>query len=85
VRRDAPVEQHHLLRHHAELAAHARGVERAQVVAVEQHAPGGGVVHALHEPQHRALARARRAHERHGLAGAHHHVEAVERAAVAPV
>ncbi len=62
-----------LLRHHADPPAKLFGVVVADVHAVETHPAVRDVVEPRDELDHRGLARARRAHERHR--GARGHVE----------
>ena len=66
---DGAGEQEGLLGHDPHLRAQRGAGDIAQVVAVDQHAPGGGVVEAGDELGHRGLARSGGAHERDGLAG----------------
>jgi hypothetical protein len=65
---DARAEQQRLLQDDAELLAHRRDGEVAQVVPVERDAPVLGVVEARQQVEQRALARAGGADDRHAVA-----------------
>ena len=58
-----------LLRHHAELATQRVQSDVAEIVSVQQHASGGGVVEARDQLGRRRLARAGLAYERDRLTG----------------
>ena len=75
--RDAPgdvlsqsrAEQEGLLRNKADLAADLFGIEIAQIDAVHEHSPGGGIEQPRDEMHQRTLAAARMAHNGHRGAG----------------
>ena len=72
-------EQERLLGHHPHLGAQRVGGHIAQVVAVDQDAALGRVIEARHELDEGRLARARLAHQRHGLPGRDRHVDVAQR------
>ncbi len=78
---DRAAEQERLLRHDPHLRAQRRRADLAQVVAVDEDAPGGRVVEARDELGQRRLARAGRAHQRHGLARRHVQRDVAQRVA----
>ena len=67
-------EEHRVLEHHAQLRAQARERHVAHVLAIEQHRARRHVVEARHQVDDRALARARRAEDRHQLPRLGHEV-----------
>jgi hypothetical protein len=76
---DRAGEQEALLGHHAQLRAQRRRAHVAQVMAVDRHAPLGGVVEAPHQLGQRRLAGSRRPHQRHRLTGRHLQVHVPQR------
>ncbi len=66
---DGGGEQRGLLAHQPHLDAQPLELQAAQVAPVQQHAAGRGVVEALDEAHHRALAAAAAANQRNRLAG----------------
>mmetsp|Transcript_58131 Transcript_58131/g.180071 ORF Transcript_58131/g.180071 Transcript_58131/m.180071 type:complete len:218 (-) Transcript_58131:1044-1697(-) len=68
---DRRVEHDDVLRHHPNRAADGPLGQCARVLAVDEDLPRGGVVEAEQQPCDRRLARARGAHERHGVAAGH--------------
>ena len=76
---DRAREQERLLRHDPQLRAQRREGHVADVVPVDQHAPGGRVVEARDELREGRLAGAGRADERDGLAGGDPQIDVVER------
>ncbi len=74
-------EQHGVLRHEADRAAHALGIRARDVDAVDEHAAFGRIVEAQQQLERRALAGTGRADERDRLAGLDREREIVERQA----
>ena len=75
---DGVVEQHGVLRHHADGGAQGFLRHVAHVLAVDQDAAAGHVVEAEQQPRDRGLAGARGADDRHRLAGRHLEGHALE-------
>ena len=72
------VEEHGVLRHDADCAAHAVLRDLAQVLPGDLDAPTAYIVKAIEQARQRGLARARRADHGHGLAGRDFETEVVQ-------
>ena len=75
---DGVAEQEALLENHADVAAEFLHIERADVVAVDEHATGRGIVEAWDETQQGGFARAGFADDRHAFTRRDREVDALE-------
>ena len=75
---DGVVEQHGILRHHADRGAQRLLRHVADILTVDRDAAAADVIKAEQQPRDRRLAGARRPDDRHRLAGRHLEPDALE-------
>ena len=75
---DRVVEQHRVLRHHADRGPQAVLRHLTDILAIDPHAAGGHVVEAEQDARHRRLAGPARPHDRHGVARCHAEIDVVQ-------